>query len=181
MRLFIAINIPDNLKQNLVEFQKNFKDFDIKFVEKPNFHFNLKFLGEVSDSDVEKVKSAIADVAGKFEKFKIKIQGLGAFPSYNYIRVIWLGATVGNQELIGLHKMFDDSLKDISEPEKREIKPHLTLGRVRTGRNRDDLVLVLRKFENIEIGEFEATEIKLFRSFLSPKGPEYEIIHTVSL
>ncbi len=181
MRAFIAIDIPEELKEKILDIQKNFKDFDIKFVEKENFHFNLKFLGEISEESVEKIKHALESIAEKFEPFELDIKNIGIFPSLNYIRVIWIGVGEGHNILSAIANEVDNSLADIVPKENRGFEPHLTIGRVRSGRNRDELVKIVKKLEKTEIGKMKAKEIKLMQSKLSPKGPVYSEVFVVKL
>jgi 2'-5' RNA ligase len=181
MRCFIAIDIPEEIKDKISEIQNNFKDFDIKFVEKENFHFNLKFLGEVPDSSVEEIKNILENVIDKFEPFELDIKNLGIFPSLNYIRVIWIGIGEGHNILSTIANEIDNSLADIVPRENRKFEPHLTIGRVRSGRNREELVKIVNKLEKIEIGKMKVNEIKLMKSELSREGPVYTTISSIAL
>src|SRR3990170_3019008 len=113
MRCFIAIDIPEEIKAKIIKIQEKFKDFDIKFVEKDNFHFNLKFLGEISEDSIGKINEKIKNVAKNIEPFEMKIAGLGVFPSKTYIRVIWIGVKEGHQMLMALSELIENSLSDM--------------------------------------------------------------------
>ncbi|MHA2105068.1 MAG: RNA 2',3'-cyclic phosphodiesterase [Candidatus Hodarchaeales archaeon] len=174
MRLFIGIEIPDQLKSKIVKIQKRFRDFDIKFVEKDNLHFCLKFLGEVPDQEVDNIKQIMSETSKKFEKFSIKIKGMGVFPSKTYIRVIWLGVENGKM-LEAIASELNNSLKT-----KDRFTAHLTLGRVRSGRNREELVKLIESLDS-EIGEMEVDKICLIQSVLSGRGPIYKEIFSSEL
>ena len=176
MRLFISIEISEQLKDKIIEIQKRFRDFDIKFVEKENLHFNLKFLGEVGE-DIDKIKEAMTKVSQQFEKFKINIAGLNAFPNKNYIKVLFLEVKDGRQTMIGIAEVLDNDLGKSDKP----FIPHLTLGRVKSGKNKEKLQELVKELENIEIGEMEVNEIKLIKSELAPSGPVYEEVFRINL
>ncbi|MFQ6020421.1 MAG: RNA 2',3'-cyclic phosphodiesterase [Candidatus Aenigmatarchaeota archaeon] len=178
MRLFISIEISDDLKRKIIKIQEKFKDFDIKFVEKDNLHFCLKFLGEVSDEKIDKIKEIIQETAEKFEKFKINIKGIGVFPSKSYIRVVWLGVEDGKM-LEAIASELNNSLENLGFKKDRFV-PHLTLGRVRSGRNREELVKII-EFLNPEIGEMEVNKIDLIQSVLTRRGPVYKEIFSSKL
>ena len=144
MRAFIGIPITENLKKRIVDVQKNFSSFDIKFVEIENLHFNFKFLGEISDEQVEKIKKSLEETAKQFEPFEIDISGIGVFPSKNYIRVIWIGVKEGFQNMVALANAIDDSLSEIFPKEMQKFQPHLTLGRVRSSRNKSELINIVQ-------------------------------------
>ena len=110
MRAFLGISIPEELKPRIASIQDNFLDFDVKLVEQENLHFNLKFFKELRDDDVEKLKKLLNDVCKRFQPFSIKISGVGAFPSKNYIRVLWLGVKDGYQTLASLAETIENSL-----------------------------------------------------------------------
>jgi 2'-5' RNA ligase len=179
MRAFLGIPVPDELKPRIESIQDNFFDFDIKFVEKENLHFNLKFFEEISNEDVEKVKKIVEDICKQFQSFEIKIAGVGAFPSMNYARVVWLGVKDGYQNLASLAEMIENALESLGFESKEKFVPHLTLGRVRSGRNKNEMIVLLKELEDIEVGKMNIDKIILFQSKLSPNGPVYEEVFNV--
>ncbi len=181
MRTFIGIPIPENLKHEIIKIQNHFSSFDIKFVEVENLHFNLKFLGEVSEQNVEKIKKILEETAKQFEPFEIDIAGLGVFPSKSYIRVIWIGVKEGFQNLIALANAIDNSLAEIVPIEVKKFQPHLTLGRVRSPEDKSALINAIQKNQNVEIGKMKIDRVILFESRLSPKGPVYSEVFSVKL
>ena len=180
MRCFIGIPIPENLKRKITELQKQFENFDIKFVETENLHFNFKFLGEISDPEFEKTKDILQEVSKQFKPFEIDITSLGVFPSKNYIRVIWIGVREGFQNLVALANVIDDSLAEIVPKEPKKFQPHLTLGRVKSPGNKAELISTIQRHENIEIGKMKIDRTVLFESRLSPSGPVYSEIFSKS-
>ena len=181
MRAFLGIQIPDNLKAKIIKTQDSFSDFDIKFVESDNLHFNLKFFKEIENEKVKKLKDVLEKISTQFEPFEIKISGIGAFPSKNYIRVIWLGVKQGYQMFKSLVDTIETALEALGFEKENRFIPHLTLGRVRSGRNKNELLILLRKLEDIEIGKMMVDKIILFQSKLSPKGPTYEELFNVKI
>jgi 2'-5' RNA ligase len=174
MRAFLGISIPDELKPRIESIQDNFYNFDIKFVEKENLHFNLKFFGEIDEEKTKKLKKVLEDICKQFKPFEIKISGVGAFPNRNYVRVIWLGVKDGYQALASLAEMIEKALESMGFETEEKFVPHLTLGRVRSGRNKNELIALLKELENVEIGKMTVDKITLFQSKLSPNGPVYE-------
>lgn len=181
MRAFLGISISDELKHKILEIQKKFSDFDIKFVEPENLHFNLKFFREISDEQVEGLKKILEEITEKFEPFEIEIKGLGVFPNKNYIRVIWMGVKEGFNTITSMAESIQDSIETIGFLREEKFVPHLTLGRVRTARNKEELKNLVTDLENIEIGKMEVDAIRLFRSKLSPHGPVYEEVFKIEL
>lgn len=181
MRAFLGIPIPEELKPKILKVQDMFSLFDIKFVEEENLHFNLKFFGEIEDEKVRKLKEILEDICRQFEPFEINISGVGAFPSKNYVRVIWLGVKEGYTKFLNLAETVESSLETLGFGKEEKFVPHLTLGRVRSGKNKNELLKLLRELENLEVGSMKIEEIKLFQSKLSPQGPIYEEVFKINL
>jgi len=177
MRAFLGIPIPENLKSVIEKIQDKFSNFDIKFVELENLHFNLRFFEELKE--IDKVKELLESISNQFYPFEIKIAGIGAFPSKNYVRVIWLGVKEGYQDLVNLAEIINNSLENLGFKSEERFVPHLTLGRVRSGRNKNELITLLKELENIEVGKMKVNELILFQSILSPEGPEYKEVFKV--
>lgn len=174
MRVFIGIKIPPNDK--ILKVLESLKKFGgMKHVEPENIHICLKFLGEVDEEKIEDVKKVLDGLSG-FGSFKIKLKSIGAFPSQNFIRVIWIGAT--SDKLISLAKLIDSELGMHGfRKETREFTPHITLARVKKKPVED----IKQIFSDEEFGDFEAKEVELIQSMLKPTGPEYVTLHKVAL
>lgn len=183
MRIFIAIPVDENLKKSILSVQDRLSvsDASIKFVEEENLHFTIKFLGEVTEDVLEKIKNVLKEESEKFESFEIKIAGIGCFPSKNYIRVVWLGVKDGQQTFSALLRSIDDGLVNLGFDREVGYTPHLTLGRVRSIRAKEKLSSVLASLEDVEIGNMKVNKIELFESILKRTGPEYRELFTVNL
>jgi len=168
MRCFLAIELDEDIKEKLEELKSHFKMKGIKLVEKDNLHITVKFLGNIDEEMVEKIKNLDLSI----EPIKSDVKGMGVFPNENYIRVIWLGAT----NLVDLFKEIDEKLSDIGFKKEREYVPHVTIGRVKFIENKKALKDKIEKHRKIDIGEFEVRSIKLMKSTLTPNGPIYEVI-----
>lgn len=178
LRCFIAIEIPDPVKREIAEMTDILKkyDADIKWVTVENLHVTLKFLGNTPEKSVPEIRASLSNAVSSFQPFYIKINGTGVFPSKKFPRVIWVGVENGE----ALPKLAADIDRSISllgyKEEEREFKPHLTLGRVRSRKGTTSIVNELDNFKAKEFGLFTADRIKLMRSELKPKGPEYSCI-----
>ena len=168
MRCFLAIDLPEEIKDKIEGIKRDFKIKGIKLVEKENLHITIKLLGEIDEETVEKIKNLDLSI----NPIKVKIKNIGIFPNENYIRVIWLGAT----NLVDLFKEIDEKLSDIGFKKEREYVPHVTIGRVKFIENKKALKDKIEKHRKIDIGEFEVRSIKLMKSTLTPNGPIYEVI-----
>jgi 2'-5' RNA ligase len=174
MRAFIAIDLEGNCKNNATKIIESFSEAggDVKFVEPQNLHITLKFLGEVSEEHVKRIESCLLDGVKVMKPFKISLKGVGYFGSQKNIRTIWLGIENGRDGLISLSNLVNECLKDMFQ--KEEASPHLTIGRVRSGKNREAIMDEINSMRDVKIGEMVVSEIKLKRSMLTKTGPVYE-------
>ncbi|HID47513.1 MAG TPA: RNA 2',3'-cyclic phosphodiesterase [Methanothermococcus okinawensis] len=168
MRCFLAIELSEEIVEELENLKKNFKIEGIKLVERENLHITVKFLGEVEEKTVEEIKN----IDLSMEPVESRIKGLGVFPRENYIRVIWVGAS----NLVPLFKEVDRKLEDLNFRREREYIPHVTIGRVKFLRNRKLLKERIEKYRDVDIGTQYVESIVLMRSILTRGGPIYEVL-----
>lgn len=180
MRLFIAVDITDEIRERVEQIINQIKelDVDVKFTESQNLHFTLKFLGEVpstidGEDGVKNIESSISKAISDIRPFKISIQGLGYFGSPKHIKTLWIDtASPGREVLVKLAGQLNASLDHIRH-EEREPKPHLTIGRIKSGRNRETLLNYIEQNKHVKLGEMDVKLVKLKQSILSREGPHY--------
>lgn len=166
MRTFIAIDLPEEVKQYLKGLQKQLGNAKLTLVK--DFHLTLKFLGEVSEEKIEEIKLLLREI--KFKAFKTRLTNIGVFPSENYIRVVWVGLEEG--DIKKLQKDVDDKLQKMFPKEKR-FSAHLTLARVKFVDNKEKFIDSIKKIK-VDKKEFDVCEFKLKKSTLTKQGPVYE-------
>jgi len=187
MRTFIAIALPQQIKDYLAQLEDRLKatQADVKWVTPENIHLTLKFLGERDDKKVEKIKQILEEAAGKRQPFQMRLSSVGAFPKISSPRVVWVGLDKGDRETIELAMDLEERIAKVGIPkEERPFSSHITIGRIRSPKNREKLVQELKNLENKTIEEnleFQAAQITLFKSTLTPQGPIYEILKVASL
>lgn len=168
MRLFIAVDIPPEIKKRIGEAQKDLpEEGGLKKVGLPLMHITLKFLGEVNPKMLGRVDNALREV--KFAPFRVKVRGVGAFPNENYIRVVWAGCE--GPELEELARQVNEKLGGMFP--KEEFTPHLTIARVKRKLALGDY---LKKYAEKDFGEFVVREFYLVESVLGREGPKYTAI-----
>ena len=187
MRVFIAIELPQEIKDWLNSIQEKLKtcQADVKWVQSQNIHLTLKFLGEISEEQLAKIKIILDNTAKDKKKFSIRISSLGAFPKIDYPRVIWVGIDKGDGEIQELAKDLEKRIEKIGIPkEERAFSSHITIGRIRSNLGKDKLVVGLTSLENHfkeTPQELVVEKISLFKSTLTPKGPIYEVLKETTL
>ncbi|RLI97501.1 MAG: RNA 2',3'-cyclic phosphodiesterase [Candidatus Aenigmatarchaeota archaeon] len=182
MRLFIALDITEDIRERACEIIEDLKSTgcDAKFTEKENLHMTLKFLGEVREEDVKAIENATENAIKGIEPFMLSVEGMGYFGNPKNIQTLWINTKEGREVLMKLAKRLNFALDHIRH-EGREPKPHLTLGRIRSGRNRDKLLEAIDKNKDLKLGNMEVNEIKLKKSVLSNEGPTYTDLKAFTL
>lgn len=178
VRCFIAVDIENpDLLDVIVMAQRRLiaSGADLKLVERENLHITLRFLGEITPSLVEAIGQLILETT--FKPFMVFFRGVGAFPHSRRPRVIWIGVSKGAQELKELHSRIEAGLSDLGiRREERAFTPHLTIARVRGGRNIERLTVELTSLLDLEFGSLIISHVRLKRSTLTPRGPIYSTL-----
>ena len=171
MRLFIAVEIPEDIKKYLVELQNKIEsnEVKIKYVKKEGMHLTLKFLGEVQQEKVDEIKRELGKI--KFKPFSLNLDSIRVFSNEKYIRVIWVGLKP-EDDINKLQKEIDDILNKWFKKEK-DFKAHLTLARVKYVENKEIFMQELKKIK-VESKKIEIKNFKLINSKLGREGPVYE-------
>ena len=175
IRAFLAIDLDDDLKPKINKIIREFKKTDarIKYVELTNLHLTLKFFGDIDTEGLSLLEDAISNVLSEFESFNVKINGCGAFPNSNRINVIWVG--IDDDSIIrDMHDRLDKEFVRLGFDKDRKFSTHLTIGRMKSAKNKNKVKSTIEEFEDVEIGEMEVTQISLKKSTLTPAGPIYE-------
>jgi len=187
-RAFIAVNLTpdvlDRISQVVMELRDEIGGDFIRWIPVENMHLTLKFLGDVSISNLERIKEVIQTAASSHPVFAVSTGGVGAFPSVQRARVVWAGVE-GPPTMTSLQRMIDMETARLGyASENRAYKPHLTLGRVSrnvTAKNLRKIPQVLKDNRVGFLGVSQIREIHLFRSDLTPTGAVYSQIYTASL
>lgn len=177
MRCFIAINLPDEIKNKIVEVAKGLPNKGIKKVERQNLHLTLKFLGEIDEKKVLEIKEVLENI--NFNRFEVSLKNFGFFPDRNFIKVVWIGIEKGKEKIIELQKQIDSELEKIGFKKEKNFEPHLTIARVKFLENKKEFLDIFNKLKFED--NFSVSNFDLMRSFLRREGPVYEKIFGVEL
>ena len=129
MRLFLALDIPDAIRDRITRFVEGVSGFapDARWVKPESLHVTLKFIGEQPDSAVEQIKQALSTIESGAPE--IHFRGYGFFPTAKSARVFWIGME-STPHLGALAAAIDDKMPALGIPkEDRAFSPHLTLAR----------------------------------------------------
>lgn len=181
VRSFISVDIEEtSLLSKILQLQKYLQGTgaDLKLVEPENIHVTLRFLGEISPELLQDIENAMKEVP--IQSFQMELKGLGCFPSPSRINVIWIGIEKGAQKLGAFFNQLEPQFRKLGvKPDNKGFSPHLTIARVKTGRNKERLRQFLDEMRDYEVGNMTVNSIRLKRSVLKPSGPEYSTIFEV--
>ncbi len=171
MRVFIALDISDGLREMIAEEVKGWRRLlpDLSWTTPEQWHLTLAFLGEVDPRRVECIRTALTEIS--HECFSLMIGGIGVFPSWESPRVFWAGVSVPD----GLQHLYDTLWAMLEREgftrEKRAFHPHLTLARIKHSLTRKEKE-TLRSFSLGKVEE-PITTFSLYQSELHPTGARY--------
>jgi 2'-5' RNA ligase len=181
VRTFIAFDINNqSVLQKFMEVQSSLvrTGADLKLVDPQNIHMTMRFLGDVQVSRIDSIYESMKKT--DFSAFTCEIHGLGAFPHLGHPRVVWAGIIKGSEELTRIANQLETELRQLGfRPDSKGFSPHLTLARVRTGRNKAELARCIQAMEDYEFGIVKADCLRLKKSLLTPKGPIYSTLREV--
>ena len=182
-RLFVAVRIAPDVADRICRAQDELAPLlnDIRWIKRESLHLTLKFLGRVDDGGIEDIQTAVQAAVAPLARFTVSCRGLGAFPDIKRPRVFWTGLEGG--ALTALAEATEAALEPLGFPrEKREFKPHLTIGRWREGaRGGDALRRVVDDWRSRDFGTFAVDEAVLFQSTLRRDGAVYTALKTFPL
>jgi 2'-5' RNA ligase len=176
-RAFISIDVEPS--DSMRRFHQALKDVNaqVKLVDLENTHLTLKFLGNTSDNHVPEIVRLMETSLEGMKPFTIRFRGTGAFPSLNHMKVVWIGLEKTDDMKV-ISEYLDEELAVLDyRKEKRKFSPHLTIGRVKGGRNKQMLAETISAWRDEDFGELEVNSIRLKKSVLSPQGPTYSTVH----
>jgi 2'-5' RNA ligase len=186
MRLFVSIDLPEDLAEAVAEAQSRFADAEgLRFVAPERAHLTLKFLGETDPDRVPGAIDAMESAAGAagVEPFDATVGGFGVFPSLDYVSVVWAGIRegAGAAETTRLHEAVERETVAVGfGAAGHEFTPHVTIARMDDARGKDLVRRVVREADP-DLGTFRVEEVRLKESVLTDEGPRYETVARAAL
>jgi 2'-5' RNA ligase len=176
IRCFIAIELPEALTRQLAGIQSQLRKFnaDVSWTKPEGIHLTLKFLGDVPDSQIPDIQSAMKEIAAKHSAFELSSGGVGVFPNPHKAKVLWIGVQQGKDLAGKLGIDLERKMELLGFPkEDRAFNPHLTLGRVKSMSNLDALMDYYLSHVKPDAVTFRVHQILLIQSVLKSNGAEY--------
>jgi RNA 2',3'-cyclic 3'-phosphodiesterase len=177
IRAFLAIEPPEDILQAMSRLHEKLNrqvSGRISWTRPEGWHLTLKFFGDVSMEDVEKISSAVQNRVASGLSLNLKLEKLGVFPDARRPRVLWCGTAGDVSQLSVLQKQLDTDFDALGFPnEDRPFRAHVTLARMKDPRGVTGLGEALAKHGAFAAGEFICRELILFQSQLTPRGAIY--------
>jgi 2'-5' RNA ligase len=182
-RTFIAVKIipEDNMLSILQHLKECLAGGKIKWIEPDILHITLFFLGDTDDKLIPVITEKLQQLSHEFPPFDLEFREVGLFRNIRDPRIIWIG-TRENQTFRMLQSGIENELAGLGfKIEKREFKPHLTVGRIKWIGDISALEEVLKLYKNHEVQQSGIDKIIFYESILKPFGPEYIPIAKIPL
>jgi len=183
-RVFIAINLTEDIKKSLVSHETKWPALPIRWTKKENLHITLIFLGYTTDEELPEICRIVREAVSKNKFFDINLKKIiYGPPNKRPPRMVWAEGEE-SQELGKLQADLENSLSNSlnkTENKGRPYAPHITLGRIKTWDwKRIDLEEIPEVNEEINL-IFEVSSVEIMESFLKRKGPDYVILESCPL
>ena len=184
MRLFVALEIPADVRDNLAAVIRELNKLSSQAASKPprwvrpeNLHVTLKFIGETAPGMLDAIRDALAGIRVN-KPIDINCKGLGFFPDDRRPQVLWAGLDASGN-LPRLAEDVDRALETVGVAhEKRAFTPHLTLARFDPPRLPEKLRDAINPTAARDFGSFQARQFHLIESRTKPSGAEYTTLHS---
>ena len=168
MRCFIGIDLSVEATKEIERLQRIIKPHFVgKTTSNENIHLTLKFLGEIEDGILNKIKKRLSSI--KFHPFELTFESIGVF-SQEIIKIVWVKVST-----VPLQQLIDNCLNDIFKPEHR-FMGHITIARVKELKDKDTFLKLINS-TNINMITFIVREFYLKESILTKEGPIYKVIN----
>lgn len=182
VRAFVAVDPGPAVHTALVRLKNTLAavDADVRWVGDGGLHVTLKFLGATAPASLDQLRAGLADTLRDRLAIPVHVSGLGAFPSRNRPRVVWVGVT--GDGLDDVARAVETAAVAAGFPaEERPFRPHITLGRVRGPRGARRLETALGAQGDADCGAGVVNEVIAYRSDLHRTGAVYTKLWTIPL
>lgn len=188
IRAFIAIEIPESIQKAIeketLSLRKAADSSLVRWVPSANVHLTLKFLGDVSESNLQFIKQMLTQECAQHPALDMQIGKLGSFPTSKRPRVIWVGIHAP-AELGKIQQAIDSASSRLGyTKEERDFSPHLTIGRVKPNLSAIDVQKIRTALESNHVsmlGSAKIDAIHLYKSDLQPGGSVYTRLFSAQL
>ena len=179
IRVFLAIDLTPELRHQIARVQQELGLSlpGIRWVRPELIHLTLKFFGNVEPSEVDRLFQALQEIGPLQHVLNVAAEGIGVFPHLRTPRILWVGISDSGNALHDLQGHIQALVEPLGfPPEEKPYHPHLTIARIKSDWGRVGRSLSQKSLldSSRRIGSLDADRMILFRSDLSPSGPDYQ-------
>ncbi len=184
IRTFLALDLDEPIRRHLVRTQQilDSAGASIRWTGLNQLHITLKFLGSVDDADIAGVCEMARQAAETVPAFDFDVTGVVSSPPEGHMRMVWVGIDDLTGRMAELNAKLEAAAEQLGfKRENRRFHPHLTLGRIKSGKRIPELRAAVKSVASTSFGTQGADELVVYASQLSPSGPEYAAMARVPL
>ena len=192
-RGFISIDVEPTEKMHELLDELERTGAPLNMVDPSQLHMTVKFLGDTEEDMVDEIVEKTNFALEPYDPFEIDLKGTGAFPHLGFMKVVWIGSEVSSDETQTSKNEEFDLLSDIAHRveeelvplgfnrDDREFSPHITVARVKGGKNKEKLKSTIEKYEDEHFTTWSVEKLTLKKSILKKTGPEYHTVEEIPL
>jgi RNA 2',3'-cyclic 3'-phosphodiesterase len=192
IRTFVAVELPAEIRKRLADTQAQLRgsmggaEKAVRWSRVEGVHLTLQFLGDVPPGSIDAILGGVRSGCAGAMPVDLILGSVGAFPTVEKPRVLWLGLDGDTARLQTLQASIAKHLSALGYQPDKPFRPHITLGRVRDHATRDELAAISRALQQagsrpVLPASFTAHEVSLMRSDLKPIGAVYMALGVVKL
>lgn len=179
MRTFVALDLPENIKEDVAGVINNFSSscpFGVNWVPQENLHITFQFIGETKEEDIHDIAEFLETNFSELSALLFTNSKLEILPGRDP-KIIWISLENNDSLIQKISKRLKSKLRQMGyKIDSRRLRFHITLGRIKK-RLPENMVEQILTTE-LKIDGFEVSEASLYKSLLKPQGPRYiEIIN----
>lgn len=194
-RLFIALETNDAMQRTIASVQQTLRrrggspqgSMPVRWVEPTQVHLTLQFLGPVVSTHIPSLIAALVPAVATHDALLLRADAVGAFPSTDAPRVLWLGLRSADDGLCALQRAVTEAVRAVEGVvvDRKPFRPHLTLGRVerlhRDAPGFTALRAALRRPVTAPVAAWPVENVALIRSVLGAGGSRYTVLERFPL
>jgi len=176
-RIFVTISLPEEIRRELLSYERRWKNLHIKWTNFHNLHLTLEFLGKVNRWELKKILEATEKTALEIKPFNIKLDKIILGPDSTQAKMFWVTVCI-DENVTELKNSINKNLKncDFKLEEEQEFNPHIILARARGNQLKGKQTnIILRNME------FKLASIEVMQSQLHPGGAKYKVVESFEL
>lgn len=183
-RLFVALDLPEPLRDDLVAWGKReLGDPALRVVRPESLHITLAFLGYLPEKEVERLGKVVGGLRSPAPT--IELGDPVARPSFARARLF--ASPASSPGAVALQGELEEALlsERLYEPEKRPFWPHVTLARVKPAERGSKRPAAVERppgsLPKRLLKPSSCVRVTLYRSELNPMGARYTPLARVEL